>query len=153
MENTATKIILIGILIVGIVSVIRYSPVSIDPPVVNVPESVVNVPAPIVTISAPEQKLGAIGDYAIGVTNSSKNVGISSTAVLTAKGDRQYASFSECSGYTIWLSFEDTAVEGAGILLTPSLTIADLINPNNPFTGKVYAISNNANARLCYTER
>ena len=104
-------------------------------------------------VAVQKKPVGALGDYSTGVTNSSVNVGTSSTQVLTAKSDRQNTSFSECAGYATWLSLEDTAVVGKGILLTVSMTINDLINPNNPFTGNVYAISTSSAGKICYTDK
>ena len=95
---------------------------------------------------------GYENSYFSNVTNTNVNVGTVSKRILTARGSRLNTMISECSGYNHWISLEDGAAVGKGILLTASATMRDFIGPDNPFTGNVYAISSNVAGRLCITD-
>ena len=103
-----------------------------------------------------KEKQGAVGGYEnsyfSNVTNTNVNVGTVSKRILTARGSRLNTMISECSGYNHWISLEDGAAVGTGILLTASATMRDFIGPDNPFTGNVFAISSNTSGRLCITD-
>ena len=82
------------------------------------------------------------------VTNTSVTVGATSTTVLTANGNRNWAIFINDSDEVIYLSLEDAAVKNKGIRLNANGGSFELTNDNN-FKGAIFAICTSGNKNLC----